>query len=90
MLDEIGEAGFKDTAGDGFEWGLEAEVSPFPELFFAALEEVERFGVCGGEADAAVGAEDLDEPGVGGSGLEAFHFKAHGDRVAFDSGPGVE
>ena len=90
MLDDIGEARLKDSTGDGFKWSAEAEVGSFPVLFFSPFEKVERFWFGGAEADAAVGAEDFDEPGVGGAGSKTFHFETQWDFFAVDIGPGVE
>lgn len=90
LLDDVGETGFEDAAGDGLEGRAETEVGALPELFLAAFEEPEGLGVRSAVADAAVGAEDLDIPGVGGAGHEALHLEAHGDFVAADLDPGVE
>ena len=90
LLDDIGEARLEDAAGDGLEGGGKSEVGAFPVLFFSTLEEEEGLGICGGEADATVGAEDLDESGIGGTGGEPFHFEADGCGVAVDVCPAVE
>jgi len=90
LLDDVGEAGFEDAAGDGLERRAEAEVGALPELFLAAFEEPEGLGVGSAVADAAVGAEDLDKPGVRGAGHEALHLETHGDFVLTDFDPSVE
>mgnify|MGYP003575040640 CR=1 FL=1 len=90
LEEAVGEAAFENGAGDGGEGGLVAEVEAGPALFPGAFEGPEGFGVFGAVADAAVGAEDFDEPGVGFAGGKAFGFEAHGDFVAVDVDFGVE
>src|SRR5213082_1839403 len=58
----IGKAGLKNAARDGQEDHLVAEINALPDLFLAALEQLERFRFLRAETRAAFGAEHFNEP----------------------------
>jgi 2-hydroxycyclohexanecarboxyl-CoA dehydrogenase len=61
-----------------------SQVDPLPELLLAPFKGPEGFGFPGAVFQAAFGAKNLDEPGVGFTGCQPFHFQPHRHLVAVE------
>src|SRR5688572_12702581 len=73
----IGEPGLEDPTRDRRERPVKAEVSALPALLFAPLKRPEGLGGLGAVLDAPIGAEDLEEPGIGLPRREALERQLH-------------
>src|SRR5205807_1813809 len=73
----IGKTRLENSAGDGGELHLISQIGALPDLFFAALKGPKRLRFFGAVANAAVGTENLNPPGIRFAGRHSLHLQSH-------------
>src|SRR5438874_11736380 len=89
LQETIGKSRLENSASDRSEGHLISQICPLPDLFFAALKGPKRLRFFGAVANAAVGTENLNPPGIRFAGRHSLHLQSHWDISSIDLHIGV-